>query len=623
MGFAAHLSLASDRPVTAGRMLRGVALGGEKARRHWRGEGAGVGVADGTIFATGPGERVAIFDGRIDNRADLAALLGYDAPRDDAALLLVLHARYGDQTATHIIGDYAFAIWDSRARRALLAVDPGGYRTLFFHERGGELFVASEPSGLFTEPTIERLLDERRAGEWLALLDPDDADRTLFAGIRRVPPGAQATWDDTGLTIADWWRPQALPMLRLADHRDYAAAVRDALDRAVADRVAGDARIGSNLSGGLDSATVTALAACRLADEGRGLTAFTAVPAREVADAPGRFGDEWGHAAAVAARHRNVDHVAISNHDTALAEMLDLREPAQDTPLLNVANMVWHNAIEREARDRGITVMLTGSAGNMSFSYDGTLLLAQLLRAGRVPGAVGEALAMRNTLGLTMAQAARRLIAAALPRSWHRRIKRIGGSHWSNISVIGTEFADTLGLTDRLERKGPDQRNLHPTDSRALRLLALRRAAGLAGDFANASRRLYGIDTRDPTSDRRLVELCLSIPEDQFQHRGLPRAIARTLAHDLLPPIVRDEHRKGRQSSDWAHAIEAALPALAADVVSLRASGRVPGWVDLDRIDRAITGWPGVAKADHIEWVALTRALAAARFVRRFDGSNR
>ncbi len=626
MSFVAHFSTAPDRPIHTDRMLRAVALGGPRTRRTWRGAGAGIAVADGNSFATAGGDRAAVFDGQLHNRPELVALVGGgEAARfDDARLLLAVHERCGDDTAERIVGDYAFVLWDGAHRRALLAVDPGGMRTLVAHVVDGELFVANEAAGLFASGRVERALDETRVAEWLSLLAPAADDRTFYTGVRRVPPGGRGVWDGARLAIDRWWRPEALPMLKLASHADYAEAVRAALDQAVACRLDDDARIGSHLSGGLDSATVTAMAARHLASQGRRLTAFTAVPAHAYREAPGRFGDEWPHAAAVALLYPNIDHLPASNADMALSDMLALREPSQDVPVFNLSNSVWNTAIERQARDRGITVMLTGAGGNMTFSYDGLSLLPSLMRQGRIVRAVRETLAMRRVNGWRWRSVAARLIDAGLPRSLVDLMRRVAGQRViapDDYSAIRADFARQTGVAERRIRHSGDLRRLHPSDSGALRLAALRHN-DVQGDFANGTRRLYGIDTRDPTMDHRLVELCLTIPDDQYLHRGKMRAIARTLAHDLLPPMVRDERRKGLQAADWAHGIAADLPRIKADVASLRAGRSTPGWIDLDRVARTVDGFDGVESADAIEWVAVTRAIAAGRFVRRIEGSN-
>lgn len=625
MSFCGHAARSPGAPVAVERMLRAVTLGSPRTMRQWAGDGVRLGASDGAALATGPGERTALIDGEIHNRDALAAALGVDGPAgvDDAALLLAAQARWGDDFADHVVGDYAALVWDARARRMVMAVDPGGMRPLMLWHTDADLRFANEARGLWADPAVDRVLDDDRVARWLALV-PAEPDQTLFRGIRRVPPGGRAIWQDGALRIDRWWHPERLPMLRLAGHGDYADAVRACLETAVACRLGSDARVGSNLSGGLDSSAVTALAARRLADDGRTLAAFTATPAHRIADPPGRFGDEWAHAAALAGMYPNVEHVRVSNADMPLMGIFDVREGAQDMPLFNVSNSVWNNAIEREARDRHVTIMLVGNAGNMTFSYDGALLMTQLMRRGRIDKALALALTARRLHGSRWLTVPAMLADAGLPRRWSDALRRLTGRRTialSDYSAIRPDFLERAGLGGETARRGGDLRNLHPHDGRALRLAALRRLE-IVGEFATGTRRLYGVDMRDPTADRRLAELCLSIPEEQFRHVGIPRAIARTALADVLPPTIVGEYRKGLQASDWAHGFDDAVPALKAEIARQRASRSAPDWIDLDRIDRVLDRWSGPDGGDAVEVVAITRALAVGRFVRRIEGGN-
>ena len=622
MSFCGHAALSPDMPLSIDRMLRAVTLGSPRAVRQWTGDGVRFGVADGARLASGDGERVALIDGSIHNHAALAAAIGVPDRSSDADLVLAAHARWGDAFVEHVIGDFACVLWDGVRRRMILAVDPGGMRPLVMWRARETLRFASEPRGLLADPEVDRVLDERRVGAWLSI-QAVEPDRTFFKGMQRVPPGGRAIWQDGVLTVDYWWHPERAPTLHLPRHADYVEAVRACLDEAVACRLGTDERIGSQLSGGLDSSAVTALAAKQLAAQGRPLTAFTAAPARPVANQPGRFADEWPHAAAVAALYPNVAHVRVANDDLPLMDVLDAREGAQDVPLFNVSNTVWANAIEREARARGVTVLLVGNMGNMTFSYDGGSLARMQFRRGRADLALATILATRRATGARWRSVLGATADTVLPPRWSNALRRAvgkGGLELGDYSLITPGLLATAGLDGARGGTG-NLRNAHPDDSRALRIAVMRRM-DVQGEFAAASRRLYGIDTRDPTHDRRLVELCLSIPEEQFLHHGLPRAIARHALVDALPATVTGEMRKGLQAADWAHGVDAALPRLRAEVERLRASPSLPGWTDLDRMQRLIDTWPGPAGGDAMEAVAVTRAMALGRFVRRFEGGN-
>ncbi|MGK6319222.1 asparagine synthetase B family protein [Sphingomonas sp. DT-204] len=618
-----------DAPLPIDRTLRAVTIGPARTARQWSAGGVRLAVADDAALATAPGACAALFDGQLHNAADVAAALGSDAPAGDAPAQLALAAyrRWGEDFVDRLIGDYACAVWDGIGRRMVLATDPGEMRPLFhWLSPDGELRFASEMGALWAEGDVPRSLDEDRVCEWLTLL-PMESGRTLFTGIARVTGGTAAVWEAGRLRTTRWWRPERLPMLRLRDDADYPRAVLACLEEAVACRIVGDERIGSHLSGGLDSSAVTALAARRLAGEGRSLTAFTAAPDHGFTERPGRFGDEWSHAARVAAMHANIEHVRISNTDTPLEEVLDHRTQVQDVPLLNLSNTVWGNAIDREAQGRRIGVMLVGQMGNMSFSYDGGELLGMSVRRGRIDRVAATLLEIRRAQRWRWTTLAGAFADAAWPELARRLRKLVGKGppEFFDYCAIDRDFLRARGRERDVLAYGGDLRRLGGGDSRVLRLAALARS-GIRGDFARTSRRLYGVDTRDPTIDRRLFELCLTIPEEQFLHRGVHRAVARRALRGVLPETLVDEYRKGLQAADWAHGFEAALSGLNAEVARLRESRGSTKWIDLDRVQHMLDAWPGADAAGRLmttEYTtAVSRAIATGRFIRKIEGGN-
>ena len=617
-----------DAPLPIDRMLRAVTIGSARTARQWSAGGVRLAAADAAALTTAPGECAALLDGQLHNAAEVIAALGPDAPArgGPAELALAAYLRWGEDFADRLIGDYACAIRDGRSRRIVLATDPGEMRPLFYWiGPDGELRFASEMGALWSEGDVPRSLDEDRVCEWLTLL-PMEGGRTLFSGIARVTGGTAATWEAGRSRATRWWRPERLPMLRLRDD-DYPRAVLACLEEAVACRVVGEERIGSHLSGGLDSSAVTALAARRLVAEGRGLTAFTAAPDRGFVERPGRFGDEWGHAAQVAAMHANIEHVRISNTATPLEEVLDRRTQVQDVPLLNLSNTVWGNAIDREAQDRRIGVMLIGQMGNMSFSYDGGELLGMEMRRGRIDRVATTLLAIRRAQRWRWTTLAGTFADAAFP-DLARRMRKLTGKgppEFFDYCAINRDFLRARGREGEVLAYGGDLRRLSGGDSRMLRLGALARSS-IRGDFARTSRRLYGIDTRDPTIDRRLFELCLTIPEEQFLHRGVHRSVARRALRGIIPDALVDEYRKGLQAADWAHGFEAALSGLKVEVARLRESRGSTKWIDLDRVQRMLDAWPGADAAGRLmttEYTtAVSRAIATGRFIRKIEGGN-
>lgn len=609
-------------PELADRMARALHYAAGRVS-GWQGDEVVLRAGDGALCASDVHAAI-VFDGRLDNQPEIERRLGRQAG-DVGALLLAAYHRWGKDCFIHLIGDYACAIWDRDARAFYLATDPGALRTLFFRTDRGRLLFATEQRGLFACPDVPREIDPDQMAAWLCML-PREPLRTFFRGINRVPPGHR--WADGAFSLERWWRPEDVPTLHLPRDEDYEEALRAALDEAVRARIRPGERIGSDLSGGLDSSGVSALAAGQLAKEGRELTAFTAAPRHPHPSRRNRFTDEWPSAAEIAALYPNITHVRIDNDDEPLLDALDPREMASDWPVLNATNTVWIDAIHREAKRRRLDVLLQGAMGNMTISYSGGERLAGRLRAADVAGTWRAIADLRRGGGRSWLGIAGEAADFLLPLALSRGLRSLLGRAPTGVfdySAIHPDFLKRSGLTDRARTLGGHLRNLTRGDSRALRLAVLDRTDH-RGHHAMATRRLFGLDVRDPTSDRRVIELCLSIPEEQFALGGVPRSLIRRAMRGLLPEVVLNERRKGLQAADWRVGFQQAMPRLRAEVGRLRASPFASECLDLNRMDALLDAWPGVDDAGeraNIDYLcAFSRALTAGRFIRRVEGGN-
>ncbi len=157
-----------------------------------------------------------------------------------------------------------------------------------------------------------------------------------------------------------------------------------------------------------------------------------------------------------------------------------------------------------------------------------------------------------------------------------------------------------------------------------MRLWALRRVD--SGNYNKGALGGWGIDVRDPTGDRRLIEFCLSVPTEQFFHDGVPRALARAALADRLPPEVLKEKRRGLGSVDWHEGLTAARPQVLDEISRLEQTEPAARALDLPRMRRLAENWPtrGWEREDTIQQyrLALMRGIAVGHFLRRASGGN-
>jgi asparagine synthase (glutamine-hydrolysing) len=629
MGVCGRIATVDHTPPDVERTLAALSIGPARLHRHWAGAAARLASCDEGVLATNGRGDAAAFDGRIDNRDELRrALRRDDLDRcDNAQVALLCYETWGDDFCDRIVGDYGCAIWDARQRRLVMAADPGALRPLYYWLGAGEILFASETRGLWSNPDVPKALDEDRLAVWLCML-PVEPERSFFRDIFRVPPGHRVIWQAGTARIERWWHPENVPELKLAGDRDYEEAVRSCLEEAVRCRLGGDELVGATLSGGMDSSAVTAVAARLLAGQGRRLTAFTAAPSHPVDDEPDRFVDEWPYAAAVAAMYPNIDHVRIDSDNTPILDELDLREAGQDCPVLSPAAAVVGDGIGRAARERRIAIMLGGAMGNMSISYDGGELLAAQLRSANMLGAAHTIRDLRRFGGRSRLGLLGEVADSILPPAARRALRRAVGTpepRLSDFSIVAPEFVRRRGFEQRAREVAGNIKNVTRGNSRALRLAIFNRSDQRSYACAG-TRRLFRVDPRDPTADRRLIELCLSIPDTQFLHNGVYRSLIRRSMAGLVPEQILQERRKGLPNADWRFGFDAAVPKLAGELERLRASPLARECLDLSRMQALLDRWPGPNDPERAKvrdyMTGFSRGLAAGRFIRRIEGGN-
>jgi asparagine synthase (glutamine-hydrolysing) len=339
-----------------------------------------------------------------------------------------------------------------------------------------------------------------------------------------------------------------------------------------------------------------------------------------------RNGDEGPLAAATAAAYPNIEHVLIrSGHRSPVAD-LDRNFLLYDRPMLNLCNGVWSTAINSAARERKLSVLLTGQMGNMTISYGGDELLGELARGGRLGRLweVGEQLVTRGTMSWKGVLA--NSLGPFVPAWFWQRVSERSGARWeiTDYTAIRREQLDELDLKRLAAERDLDFAYRPRKNGFDTRLWVMGRTD--LGNFNKGILAGWGIDQRDPTADRRLIEYCLAVPMDQYLHKGELRSLGRRALSDRLPAAVIEETRKGFQAVDWHEGLAAARDDVAAEVDRLAPCEPATRMLDVDRMRGLVAaipegGWerPDVMNAYRL---ALLRGISAGHFLRKAIGSN-
>ena len=203
---------------------------------------------------------ILCWDGRLDNRDELLALVRgeLDGDRTDAALVLAAYEKWGAHFLPRIIGDFALSLWDPSRRTLLLGRDPFGVRPLYYFKTDEELIWSSTLTSLLALPNIECGVNDDYVAGCFALY-PELAS-TPYRNLHAVEPGQAVIVKDGQFQTRRFWQPAENDELCHAKDAEYEERFRELFREAVKCRLRSDRPIWSELSGGLDSSSIILMA---------------------------------------------------------------------------------------------------------------------------------------------------------------------------------------------------------------------------------------------------------------------------------------------------------------------------------------------------------------------------
>jgi asparagine synthase (glutamine-hydrolysing) len=557
-----------------------------------------VGLADGQQPMTEATRRFSIvFNGEIFNyvelRRDLEARGVVFRTGSDTEVLLQLYATFGDACLARLNGDFAFAIWDARDRRLLLARDRMGVRPLFYARRGDALYFASEVKALLRVPGIDAEIDPYALDQIFTLWAPI-APRTAFRDICELEPGQMLAVENGKVTLRSWW---SLDYPDAGDHparnpAEVEEELRALLTDATRLRMRADVPVGAYLSGGLDSSLITALAA-PMAPNGLDTFSVTFDDAEH---------DESSFQQIVAEALRTRHHAVACGPGDIAADFPDVIR-ATERPVLRTAPAPLY-ALARLVRRSGMKVVLTGEGADEIFAgYDifretrvrrfcarqpGSKLRPQLFRKlyPYLPGLKQQSPEYLAAFFGTGNDRSDDPLFSHRPRFRSTAATKIFYSDGLRAELAGYDAADDLA-----SRLPADFGRWHPLNQAQYLETRFLLPGYILSSQGDRMAMAHGVEGRFPFLDHRLVEFANRLPPE-MKLKGLEeKHVLRQVARNLLPGSIIDRPKQPYRAPDSGSFAGGAEPAYLADAM----------------------GTAAIAKAGLFNPLAVSRLLAKCR----------
>jgi asparagine synthase (glutamine-hydrolysing) len=452
----------------------------------------------------------------------------------DVELILLAYHVWGEDCVEHLLGDFAFAIWDGRKHRLFCARDHMGVKPFYYARIGNCVIFSNTLDCIRQHPAVSDKLNDLAIADFLLFGLNQDPFTTAFADIQRLPAAHTATWSNEEVQIRRYWTLPIDQPLRLPRPEDYTGRFRELLQVAVRDRLRTD-RIAIFMSGGLDSSAMAA-AACDLLRERPGsfsINAFTAVYVRAMPDRERYY-------AGLVASHLGIPIHFSARDDEILARsdrqlLVDTPEPVYD-PSDHAHWVDYQRQVALEGR-----VLFYGEGPDNALRCDWRAHLASLRRERRYGRMLPDFL--WHVFGHPRIPFVGRLT------SWLKGYRKTNFPAWFN-----ERFAGRLGLRGRWEEVQSGPPLLHPTRPRGYQAMSISLWQDFleSFDIANAETRS---EVRHPYLDIRFIRFLLSVPAipwccNKYLSR---RALRGVLPHQVIrrpkTPLAKDpSYERARRS---------------------------------------------------------------------------
>ena len=571
-------------------------------------------------MTTDDGRSTIVYNGEVFNHPQLMAGLQSEGvpyhTHCDTETVLHLYARHGRDFVNQCRGMFAIAIWDRADRTLTLARDRFGVKPLYYvHAEDGTLFFASEIKALVAAGAVSPGLNMAAFPDFLANHAPSGND-TLFHGVKRLPPGHTLVWSEGTIEIKQYWDLSFVPdaTLARASDADLVAEYSARFEEAVRLRLMADVPLGMFLSGGIDSAAITAVMSGMV--DGPIKTFSVAFAEREA--------NELRYARIVSERYRTEHHEIVVTPEQ-FWDALPTLIWHEDEPIAHPSSVAL-NFVSRLAAEH-VKVVLTGEGSDETLAgynrYRVTVANMQLggMWEKVVPGAV------RHALSGAIGDVGSAGVRGKLARTFLARPANLDAMYFDNFAVFApNRLSSLLSAETRAAVAG--------IDAYAAYHAAIEHsdAPTLLGKLLYADTKTYlhellmkqdqmsmaaSIESRVPFLDHPLAEFAARMPE-RMKLRGMTtKWVLRQAMKDRLPEEILSRKKMGFPvpvgtwfRGAWRHLLDEF-------VVSERALSR--GLFTPDVVRRLVAGHVGGENHTERLWALLTLEIWQRIFI---DGED-
>ncbi len=479
---------------------------------------------------------------RLDEREAIMDRL--DIPKEerdkitDPLLLLRSFKKYGKDFVKDIYGDFAFAIWDKNKRELFCARDQMGVKPFLYYHKDGRFVFSTEIKSLVKMPFIDAKLDNNVLKQIEFLINPKQ-HLTIWENIYRLKQAQTLIISKVRFEIKRYWLPRYNRNNNLKSSSEAAFLLLDILNTVISDHTRAIGTIGSHLSGGLDSSTITCLVARKLLKEGKEVLTVSSVLS-SVFD-HNVITDERRYIQSIILQESNIKSILIEHTDLEFLRNVYLKFDQEYGPI-----KVFHyldDEINKHFKSNHVRRVLSGYMGDETISNGTINPLPYLLINGRFLKFIELLKLIRRNSKITYLNILKKqFFPLLIPKSleiYHKQ--KAEDLEWSfNKWPFYLDQNDLYMIRNEKKKQLKIKQNLFDLSNEIFSIDVENVDEGWDCSLAH-----YDIEMTYPFIDRRIIEFLLIMPIEYFYSDGLKRGLIRKTMKDIIPENIRLRKDKG------------------------------------------------------------------------------
>ncbi len=493
---------------------------------------------------------------RLDEREHLMQRLHTDPAEfsivTDTVLILRAYIKWGKDFVKDLYGDFTFAIWNKKTRQLFCARDQVGVKPLFYYFKDGRFVFSTELRSIIRLPFVDTKMDQAYFRD-RAIAICDQPWNSGWIHIMRLQPATTLLLNNASFQTTRYWKPVYKRNKSFKTEEDSADAVRQLMEKIIADQTRVTGLVGASLSGGLDSGTITCLAAKKLHAEDKQLITASSIysPGYSHPENP----DEMEYINAVLEQEKNIIPTFVNHRDHSFIKTLAEKFRRNYAPV----NAFYYvdEALYNQFRARSVRRVLSGYLGDLTVTNSSINPFTMLMGSGRVK-AFRQLAAKYNTQDNQPLAAFLKysIFIEFTPKwfqaAWNKNKKREDVSR--DVGLLPLRLSP--GEKVRLQQKVDTTFRFPNRSTQNMVNQVWPKDVYLFDEEEDCAGSHHQLEVTYPLCDRRLIELLMQIPVEHFYAGGIKRGLIRKAMAGILPEKIRTRKSKGSYSPGYTKLIQ-------------------------------------------------------------------